>query len=274
MIQMHLLFHYTSIDDGVTYYEANLQSAYYLVRSGKILEMIANRLGEYAATVMSTILYLGHAQVSYLETLPELVSEKPKDPQTNGVNGDHDHADQDEEGLGPMRNGSSIPNGDHASDKLRLRLHSTLKALAAHGYIIRVREAQFHSPADNLLDAEKVIKSRSDVKLLKGKKLEEAILEGVERLLTERTDGDLTRGLMVRGIPRGVKRRHANGVTNGSNKRPRLDPSVTYAAAEDDDSEEDDLSDDDDAEDTVPMQVSLSLNSMVTCDGLLNVFAV
>ena len=86
MIQQHLVYHYTSYDDGVTYYEANMQSAYYLVRSGKILEFVEERLGKYAATVLSTIMYLGHAQVSYLETLPELTSEAVK---ANGVPEEH-----------------------------------------------------------------------------------------------------------------------------------------------------------------------------------------
>ncbi|KAL1968733.1 hypothetical protein VTN77DRAFT_1559 [Rasamsonia byssochlamydoides] len=262
MIQMHLVYHYTSYDDGVTYYEANTQSAYYLVRSGKILDMIANRLGEYAATIMSTIMYLGHAQISYLETLPELL-EQSEETQTNGVdgvNGDLEHTDQDEEDEKEDRdhaeNHTSIPNGEHASEKARLRLHSTLKALAAHGYIIRVRDTHFQSHADIIMDAEKAVKSRPDMKILKGKKLEEAMVEAVERLVAERTDGDLSRGLMFKGIPRGVKRRHADGVANGSNKRPRLEPSVAHAAAEDD-SDEDDWSDDDVVEDTVPMKSDL-----------------
>lgn len=259
MIQMHLVFHYTSYDDGVTYYEANTQSAYYLIRSGKILDFVANRLGEYAATVLSTIMYLGHAQVSYLETLPELLSEQPKETEANGVSGDHEHSDQDEGDGDDVENRTSIPNGDHVPDEeSRLRLHSTLKALAAHGYIIRVRDAHFQSHADIVMDAEKAIKSRPDMKALKGKRLDEALVEAVERLVKERTDGDLTRGLMFRGIPRGVKRRHANGIANGSNKRPRLEPSVAHAVAEDD-SEEDDWSDDDVVEDTVPMKVNLLL---------------
>ncbi|KKA22203.1 DNA-directed RNA polymerase III subunit rpc3 [Rasamsonia emersonii CBS 393.64] len=266
MIQMHLVFHYTSYDDGVTYYEANTQSAYYLIRSGKILEVVANRLGEYAATVLSTIMYLGHAQVSYLETLPELLSEQPKETQTNGVSSDHEHSDQDEgvekEDGDDAEKHTSIPNGDHASnEESRLRLHSTLKALAAHGYIIRVRDAHFQSHADIVMDAERSIKSRPDMKGLKGKKLDEALVEAVERLVKERTDGDLTRGLMFKGIPRGVKRRHANGIANGSNKRPRLEPSVAHAVAEDD-SEEDDWSDDDVVEDTSDLIVRVNYEKL------------
>lgn len=57
MIQHHLVYHFTSVEDGITYYEANPQAAYYLVRSGKILQLIENRLGPYAAQVMEAILY-------------------------------------------------------------------------------------------------------------------------------------------------------------------------------------------------------------------------
>ncbi|GKZ26739.1 RNA polymerase III subunit C82 [Aspergillus brasiliensis] len=240
MIQHHLVYHYTSYDDGVTYYEPNLQAAYYLVRSGKILEFIEERLGKYAATLMETIMFLGHAQVGYLETLPEL---QPAPHKANGVK-------QETEGGGIEEQ----TNGDdeHTFEQPAL-LHPTLKALASHGYIFRVRDAQFQSYADNALDAERAIKSRPDVKQLKGKKLDEAVLEGTITLLKEKLDGDLTRGLMHNGLPRGAKRRHGSGSADASNKKARMD----YADAdEDEDEEENEWSDDDMGGDTTPMELA------------------
>ena len=239
MIQHHLVYHYTSYDDGITYYQPNLQAAYYLVRSGKILEFIQERLGKYAATLMATIMFLGHAQVGYLETLPEL---QPEPPKTNGVKEETEGEETEEQING---------HDEHSSEQPAL-LHPTLKALASHGYIFRVRDAQFQSYADNALDAERAIKSRPDVKQLKGKKLDETVLEGTVTLLKERLDGDLTRGLMHNGLPRGAKRRHANGSADAPNKRSRVD----YTADdEDEEEEENEWSDDDMGGDTTPMEV-------------------
>ncbi|KAF7171536.1 hypothetical protein CNMCM5623_003844 [Aspergillus felis] len=246
MIQQHLVYHYTSYDDGVTYYEANMQSAYYLVRSGKILELVEERLGKYAATVLSTIMYLGHAQVSYLETLPELTPEAVK---VNGVSKEHAGYEEDEE----QSNGL---NGEHPSEQPEL-LHPTLKVLAAHGYIIRVRETQFQSHADNILDAERVIRSKPEIKALKGKRLEEAVIEGTLGLLKERTDGDLTRGLIVHGVPRGAKRKYSSRRADEPNKKSRIDFASVDENDAQDEEEENEWSDDEMGYDTTPMESGL-----------------
>lgn len=236
MIQHHLVFHFTSYDDGITYYEADLHTAYYLARSGKIIELIEETLGNYAATVMSTIMFLGHAQVSHLETLPEL---EPKQVKTNGTSEEHD---EQQTGL-----------DDEHSHGGRAHLHTTLKTLAAHGYIIRVREAHFQSPNDVFLDAERAVKSRSDIKEMKGKRHEEAVKEAVTELIKERMGGDLTHGLIYKGVPFGVKRRHAVTSSDASNKRRKVDYTVVDGDDMDDESE---WSDDDTPDETIPMEVS------------------
>lgn len=211
------------------------------MRSGKVLELVKERLGEYAATVVSTLLSLGHAKVSHLETLRELKppsSGKSHGKQKpNGVNGIHPS-----EASEPVVNGGS-GNPSHP------KLHATLRSLAAHGYIMRVVEAQFQSPADIFYDAEKAVKSRSELKKLKGKKLQEAIDEGVSRLIKERTDGTISQGWMSNGAPRGIKRRAAATETK-PNKRSKLQNAV-----EGDDDDED-FSDDNDYDETIPMDVS------------------
>ncbi|RAH48538.1 putative DNA directed RNA polymerase III subunit Rpc82 [Aspergillus brunneoviolaceus CBS 621.78] len=234
MIQHHLIYHYTSYDEGVTYYEPNPQAAYYLVRSGKILAFIQDRLGKYAATVMSTIMFLGHAQISHLETLPELRSGQLE---ADGINDDLEG-----EGAGERVNGHNVVG---AIEQPAL-LHPTLKALASHGYLIRVRDAQFQSYADNALDAERAIKSRPDVKQMKGKRLEETVLEGTLAMLREKLDGDLTRGLMHNGLPRGAKRRPGSG---SADKSARMDYDM-----EDEAEEENEWSDDDMGGDATPME--------------------
>lgn len=214
MIQHHLVYFYTAVEEGgVTYYSANIHAAYYLTRSGKILELVEDRLGKYAATVMSTIMYLGHAQVNHLETLPEL---RPDSPKTNGVNAEQEDLVEEETEV----NGA---NGEHASEQPAL-LHPTLKALAGHGYIVRVREAHFQSHDDNILAIERQIRAGDSAQGLKGKKLEEYVLEKTAEMLREKLDGDLTRGLVVNGVPRGVKRKYPNGVIDDlDNKKGRFD---------------------------------------------------
>ncbi|RDW93196.1 putative DNA directed RNA polymerase III subunit Rpc82 [Aspergillus mulundensis] len=200
MIQHHLVYFYTAIEEGgVTYYSANMQAAYYLVRSGKILELVEDRLGKYAATVMSTIMYLGHAQVSDLDTLPDL---RPEAPNTNGAHNE----EVDLPGEDIETNGT---NGEYVLEQSAL--HPTLKALAGHGYIVRVREAHFQSNADNILNIERQIRLGDSAQSMKGKRLEEYVLEKTENMLRERLDGDLTRGHLVNGVPRGVNRNRASG---------------------------------------------------------------
>ncbi|KAL4894626.1 DNA-directed RNA polymerase III subunit rpc3 [Aspergillus ambiguus] len=257
MVQQHLVYHYTSYDEGVTYYQANLQSAYYLVRSGKILEFVEDRLGGYAARVMSTIMFLGHARVSYLETLPEL------QPQASpAVNGENVHPDEENEPANEEHDREVHTNGvngeeEEAPEEQPFLLHPTLKTLAAHGYIQRVREAHFQSYADNVLDCERTIKARPDVKQLKGKKLDEAIVDMTVEMLRERLDGDLTHGLVVNGIPRGAKRRRGAGGAEGPNKKARVD----YAAVDEDEEEEEEneWSDDEMGGDSIPMEGGITV---------------
>ncbi|PYH42780.1 putative DNA directed RNA polymerase III subunit Rpc82 [Aspergillus saccharolyticus JOP 1030-1] len=232
MIQHHLIYHYTSYDEGITYYEPNPQAAYYLVRSGKILEFVQDRLGKYAATVMSTIMFLGHAQISHLETLSEL-RHGPRE--LNGI--DDDIGGEKSEG---RVNGH---NGEETAEQPAL-LHPTLRALASHGYLIRVRDAQFQSYADNALDAERAIKSRPDVKQMKGKRLEETVLDGTLTMLREKLDGDLTRGFLHNGVPRGANKRLGNGPAD---KSARVDFDMG------DENKEDEWSDDETG-DTTPME--------------------
>ncbi|KAL4927804.1 putative DNA directed RNA polymerase III subunit Rpc82 [Aspergillus undulatus] len=238
MTQHHLVYFYTAMEEGgVTYYSANMQAAYYLARHGKILEFVEDRLGEYAATVMSTIMYLGHAQVSHLDTLPEL---RPDAPTTNGV---HD----DQEDMPDEENGVNGVNGEHTVEQSAL--HPTLKALAGHGYILRVREAHFQSYDDNVIGIERQIRAGDTVSGMKGKKLDEYIVEKTAEVLKEKLDGDLTRGFLVNGIPRGVKRTHTNGVSDDlDNKRARFDYD------DDGDEEENEWADDE-----VPMESSLTV---------------
>ncbi|OJD27206.1 DNA-directed RNA polymerase III subunit rpc3 [Blastomyces percursus] len=248
LIQQHLIYHYTSLDDGITYYEASWRTAYNLVRSGRILQLVEEKLGEYAGKVLLAILYLGHARIGYLETLPELrpqaTSKARKGVTTNGLNGVHRGEEEEEENIGAdlERKGEGASggalengvNGNHDEPTVS-QLHPTLRSLAAYGYIMRVRDAHFQSPADLVDDAERAVNARSDVRGLKGKKLQEAIDAGVETYIKEKTDGTIPQGPLGDGLPRGIKRRAGQSTTTSSNKRVKLEHVAEGEEAADDD---------------------------------------
>lgn len=248
MIQHHLVFHSTSLEDGFTYYEANPHAAYYLVRTGKILHLVADRLGDYAAQIMETVMYLGHASIAHLESMPELQTRMHRPTSGIAHNGENmapKEEDQDQ---------TVHTNGNHISPP-RPPLFSTLKKLASHGYLMRVRDAHFQSPSDNYLEAARIMSSRADIKSLKGKKQEEEISGGIKRLIQERTDEDLSENFQVHGLPRGIKRKRHGAITTNGTNGTHMETDGEYGKNE--------WSDDDDYDDS-PMDVSLLLSIIET----------
>jgi DNA-directed RNA polymerase III subunit RPC3 len=269
MIQHSLVFHFTSLDDGSTYYEANPHAAYYLVRSGKILQLVENRLGKYAAQILEAIMFLGHASIAHLETLPELAPNQ-QIPNANGVNHDGDNTEENDEqaeangqenGEHAQENGdheeeNGVSNGNHVENMKPARFHPTIKSLASHGYILKVREAHFQSPNDNILEARRIISSRPDVKQMKGKQQAAEIEEKTQTMVKERTEGDLSRGLMFNGVPQGVKRKRGHG--NSESRKQTNGTNGVKGDHGNEEDEENDWSDDEDGLDSMPMDVSLS----------------
>ncbi|PGH18845.1 DNA-directed RNA polymerase III subunit rpc3 [Helicocarpus griseus UAMH5409] len=251
LIQQHLIYHHTSIDDGITYYEANWRAAYYLVRSGRILQLVEEKLGDFAAKILSIILFLGHAKISYLETLPEL---RPQSRQkagqgtaTNGLNGVH-HDEEDEEDIDeePPEGLENGVDGEH-DEAVSSQLHPTLRSLAACGYIMRVREAHLQIPSDLVDDAETRANSQSHIRALKGKKLQDAVDAEVEKFIKEQTNGTIFQGPLGGAFPRGTKRRAGNSSAGSSNKRLKLEHVEGHEDEDDDDYYNDDYTDGDSA---------------------------
>jgi hypothetical protein len=119
MIQHHLVYHFR--EGGDTWYQANTQKAYYLVRSGKFLRIVGARLGEFAARVMTEILLHGHISIKELECLSALQSHQDT---TNALEG--------------------------RSSKI----YSILQGLAPDRYILPVSEIDSQSPADRWAKAQ------------------------------------------------------------------------------------------------------------------------
>ena len=134
LIQQNLIYHNTELDTGVTYYEANEDAAYFLLRSGRILQIIETRYGADAKDVVQNLLLLGHAKVG---DLVDAYHSKTKltNGQTNGT--------------------TNGVNGTEASDNLNL--DGILKRLLDDGFAEPLVKSMFKSPADTYLEAERDI---------------------------------------------------------------------------------------------------------------------
>lgn len=250
---MHLVYHSTSIDDGFTYYEANLEGAYYLIRTGKVLEVVNERLGSYAAQVLAAIAYHGHIMISELEALPELRIEKNVHP----VDGANAKIEDDEAEL-PTNGVGSNGHVDHDQDdhtSTHPRLHSALNYLAGHGYICRVKETHLQSPADNELEAEREAILWASGSDSLGKKKTNEIEEKKKEILSQRLDADLSRDMKAFAHPPFARARKENGNPSNPNKRRRIDS--------DDESENDEDPWGDGSDDHTSLQVSFTFLHLI-----------
>ncbi|KAI1780277.1 RNA polymerase III subunit RPC82-domain-containing protein [Hypoxylon cercidicola] len=150
LIQLNLIFHNTDPDSALTHYEANSYAAYNLVRTGKILDMVRNKYGHHAHTLVHEVFVQGHARISDLvKTFEDRHNEQHKG--TNGIsqngtshNG-HSHA-----------NGNGATNGtgdlemvdeDEGAD-LEAQAYDNLAQLIAAGILEPVTRTSYQSPQD------------------------------------------------------------------------------------------------------------------------------
>jgi DNA-directed RNA polymerase III subunit RPC3 len=143
LIQQNLIYHCPGdkAEGGRTFYEANTDAAYALVRSGKVMDLVEEKFGPYEKDVMQNILLHGHVQVSNLEDQRD----KGK-THTNGVNGEHSDT-----------NGVNGVNGNHGKKTTSpAAFDGALSRLIESGYVEIVVERMFRSPTDayDLLEKE------------------------------------------------------------------------------------------------------------------------
>ncbi|KAI9836205.1 MAG: hypothetical protein M1819_001542 [Sarea resinae] len=216
LIQQHLVLHYTSPEDEATYYEADWKSAYALVRAGKMIKLAEDRFGEAAGGVVSNLHLLGHARVGDLAAAYGVAGGKRK----GTVNGEAYHL-----------NGQGLPNGtskEQESSKgltqitTRGQLHSTIHVLLQAGYVSQVRDEVFRPPADNRLEAERVVRrDQFNGELKSGAKEKDSFERAVIKKLKQWRDGE-EMSTKAGSMAKGVKRSHGSSVGNGS-KRAKLD---------------------------------------------------
>jgi len=137
LVQQHLVHHHTpppkeEDDPLITYFEAHLQNAYNLLRSGKIILAIERRFGGGAAGLVADLLSAGHARIGDLEAA---YSVKPSARDSAIAEDQHIHSPE--------------------------QLYDVLRQLLRNGYIVPVRGPEFKSIADLHDDADRLVREQT-----------------------------------------------------------------------------------------------------------------
>ncbi|KAI5926063.1 RNA polymerase III subunit RPC82 [Camillea tinctor] len=137
LVQQSLVFTFTDQDSAVTYYEANVDGAYNLIRTGKILDMIDTKFGRPAKLLVHDVLLLGHAEIAEVvrRYKGERTSQKKPgdvDPCRNHVNGD----------------GALSPFTDSEEPDPAGEAYNVLAQLIGLGFLESVSTMTYQSPQD------------------------------------------------------------------------------------------------------------------------------
>lgn len=196
LVRQNLVYH-NSEERGETNYEANIDAAYALVRSGKILEIVGERFGSVASDIMEQLVLLGHAKIS------DMIAE---------LNKTHEgHANGNGSGINGATNGNGIhsyPSG---------QLNHTLIQLLEEGFIQPVGQNMFRSPADSYNAVEKALLQDSYGGATRGTKQKDELRMRIRGRLQE------LRAEVPNWKPVGYNQLSTHGHMNGTaSKRRRL----------------------------------------------------
>jgi DNA-directed RNA polymerase III subunit RPC3 len=183
LIQHNLLYYHLEPGSELAFYEANIDHAYNLIRTGKILEMVDTSFGAPAKDVVQNLLLSGQTRISDLiaayqgkmdqvnKATAHAASDDPFGPETNGVNGD------------------SSPKKPGLPVKSTAQLNSVICRLVEAQLIDVVHTKTFESPQDILKTVEKEVIDkhfRGGVKGTKAKaELESLVAEGLRKVRDE-----------------------------------------------------------------------------------------
>ena len=220
LIQQHLVRHYTSPEDDHTFYEADWQSAYSLVRSGKVIRLAENLFGETAGTATLNLLLQGHATIGDLTEAYSTLLHRTRAPTAIDTLPEHSRND---DGMGSVGvNGGSIINKASNSATTLARLHATISKLLDIGFVRQLREEHFRGPTDNYNEAERLIKWSGNGVEGTGNKAKVELRSKVRRQLMKWQDGyDVEEGLDEK--KNGLKRLLQEDDSTTSSKRVKLD---------------------------------------------------
>ena len=216
LVQQHLVLWYTATDEETTYYEANWTNAYALVRSGKLINVVLERFGEFAGGLMSNLLYLGHARVG---DLAQAYNDEPSKSNPILPN------------VTRLSTNTHPTNGSaktHAKDSSQTSqsFHSILYMLIEAGFVSTVNGSHFRSLADNKNEAKKHLQRNAAYQgSLKGdRKLDYE--KALEEKLSEWKFNTEVESKIVNNFGKTMKRQLNGGdsvVSDRSGKRMRLD---------------------------------------------------
>ncbi|KAI9840778.1 MAG: RNA polymerase III subunit C82 [Sclerophora amabilis] len=236
LIQQHLVLHFTRPDDDVTFYEADWEAAYSLIRCGKVRNLVDETVGPGGGEVVSNLLLLGHTRIADLLNSYLAVST------TSQKKGSHE-----EVATNSQREKKELPKGTNSLDRprgsqkltaemkdLRINLRSLLDA----GLVTSVRLEHFRSSADNYMEAEKLVKSQLFPMGLKGNKDQARLGDRVRSKLREWRD-DVPERLSTNGTAHKVKlpANNANPTGVESDQKSNLESSH-FPASDDEDEKE------------------------------------
>lgn len=195
LIQQHLVLHYSSEEEDITYYEANLAQAYALVRFGKIIKLVEDRYGESGAGIISNLLALGHARVDDLADAYGVYGKKRARP----------NAPDHQPNGGVVSNGANADTSNMHIQSLN-QLHQQLNELLESGFIATVQEKHFMPQADIQNEADRMAAQRISGSAVRGTKKQAELNSAIRDIKRKwRGDEDDAAG-------RAVKRKRINGL--------------------------------------------------------------
>lgn len=212
LIQQNLVYHHFDKDLRVTFYEANQDAIYFLLRFGKIIDAVNSRYGELARDVVQELLVLGSIKIGELANKFE-----PKQHNSVSESNGLEHENHSANGKVNGKNG-------YTHTPSHSQLEDVLYRLTEGGFIELVVESMFLSPSDTYNKVENELIREVYNGATKGTKQKDELRKKIRERLGE-IRSDLQKGLLKRVANEGLnnveakRRKLANGVgtLNGEN---------------------------------------------------------
>lgn len=227
LVQQHLVYWNTDVEDNVTFYEANQRTSYRLVRAGKYIKFTEDRFGEFAGGVISNLLLLGHARIGDLAQAYTVA--RPKDKK--GVLEAAAHGLQKKKASGvatTKEEENAAESQNHILDSLNLTLCDLLQA----GLIFAVHESHFRTDADNRSEAEKEIPHPKAYVGKYKKELEIDWERNIQQKLEDWKHGSEVERTEIAALSRGNKRLLDDPEFNQDFKKRRLNAPLNKTGTE------------------------------------------
>lgn len=208
----------------MVHYEASLSAAYNLIRGGKYVKIAEDRIGEFASTIVSHLLLLGHARVGDLLQAYGIGPAKDAAASTS--------AELAVSGMKPSKGNLSSKKINGERSVAWEQVDQTLCELLQAGLVIRVHESNFRSQQDNRAEAETSVGTLPEY-MTKGqtKKAIDAMWETeVRAQLHEWKFGGQDERNDVGAIKFGKKRALEESSQSPAEKRQRLDLAMSKRA--------------------------------------------